>query len=411
MIATASRRLLEDLFRTGLAACDPETTLGPRLDRLGAARPAILAVGKAARQMAAAALRRWPDAAGLLVLRRGEVDPGAPFETIFAGHPHPDEESLRAGAALLARAQSAGEGDHILFLLSGGASALAAAPVAGLTVGRKAEIAQALMRAGASVVELNTVRRHLSRIKGGRLAAAAFPARVTTFAVSDVVSDAPEAIGSGPTVGDPTTIAEARAVIEKYKTAASPVRFSESVKPGDPRLARADFAVVASARLAIDAIADEARRRGFEPINFGADLEGEARGVGAAHARRARELARSGRRAALISGGELTVTVVGAGRGGPNFEYAAALALGLEGAAEVAALVADSDGLDGDSGAAGAFVDGMSAKAARAAGSPLEDALARNDCATAFEAIGGAFAPGPTGSNLNDFRVILVGAA
>lgn len=405
-----ARRLLDDLFAAGIAACDPGSTLRPHLDHCDGPAPTILAVGKAAAAMAAVARDRWPDAVGLIVARRGETGGTPAFPTILSGHPDPDDNSLRAGAALLDRAASADENGDILFLLSGGASALAVSPSAGVSLYEKSRIARCLARAGAPIEDLNTVRRHLSELKGGRLAAAAFPARVTTFAISDVVSNAPEAIGSGPTVADPTTNRDAREICARYGVPIAGIAFSESVKPGDPRLGRLRFAIVASAAHAIAAIAESARRRGFEPIVLGVGLEGEAREVGADHARTARDAAASGRRAALISGGELTVAVAGCGIGGPNFEYAAALALGIDGVPSISALSADSDGIDGNSNAAGAYVDGTSAEAARRAGAPLETALAGNDCATAFEKIGAAFAPGPTGANVNDLRVILVGA-
>jgi hydroxypyruvate reductase len=259
------------------------------------------------------------------------------------------------------------------------------------------------------VQDVNTVRRHLSAIKGGRLAVAACPARVTTLVVSDVVGDAPEAIGSGPTAPDPTTLDQAKAILNRYGVSDPGAGWSESIKPGDPRLARASYRVIASARDSLNAMRRAADAAGYETVTLGDELEGEARDVGVHHAAIARDYARRGGRYALISGGELTVTVRGGGVGGPNFEYAAALALGLDGASSIAALAGDSDGIDGVSGASGAFVFGDSVARALAVDLSLPAALEANDTAKAFRAIGDVFEPGATGVNVNDLRLILVG--
>ncbi len=348
---------------------------------------------------------------GLVVARRGEVADGLRTPVAWANHPIPDQSSVDAGARLLDIAAAAGPADDVIVLLSGGASALACLPSPGLAIAKKAALTAALLRSGATVEEINTVRRHLSRIKGGRLAAAAHRARVTTYAISDVISDRAEAIGSGLTVADPTTIADAETVLARYGIATPACGFSESMKPGDSRLARAEFHIIASARTAHAALLAAARAQGFKSISLGADLEGEARAIGARHAEIARACAAHGRPFAIISGGELTVSVTGSGRGGPNFECAAALAIGVSGLDGVAALAADSDGVDGNSGAAGAFVDGSTAARAQRAGFNLETALRNNDCAAAFDAIGGSFAPGMTGTNVNDIRIILVGGS
>ncbi len=231
---------------------------------------------------------------------------------------------------------------------------------------------------------------------------------MTTLAISDVIGDAPEAVGSGLTAPDRTTVANAKAILARYGVADPNSGWSESVKPDDPRLSGSAYRVIASARISLDAVRAAAERAGFEPVCLGDDLEGEARDLGARHAEIARDYARRGKRSALISGGELTVTMRGDGRGGPNFEYAAALARGIEGLASVAALSGDSDGIDGDSAAGGAFVFGDTAARARLAGQPLDRALAASDTATAFTTLSDMFAPGPTGTNVNDLRLILI---
>jgi glycerate 2-kinase len=281
-------------------------------------------------------------------------------------------------------------------------------PGEGLSLSAKQAITRALLRSGAPVDQINTIRRHLSAIKGGRLAAAAHPARVTTLAISDVVGDAPEAIGSGPTAPDQTVLTEAKAILARYGVPDPGVGWSESVKPEDARLAGSTYQLIASARLSLDALRAAARAEGFEPVSLGDDLEGEARNLGARHAEAVRDYVGRGRRFALVSGGELTVTMQGEGRGGPNFEYVAALALGLDGVEGVATLSGDSDGIDGNSGAAGAFAFGDTAARARLAAQPLEQALAASDTATAFAALGDVFAPGHTGTNVNDLRIILI---
>ena len=344
-----------------------------------------------------------------MVTRQGEGRALLGLAVIEAAHPTPDASSMKAADRMLALAHAAGADDHILMLLSGGASALLCRPGEGLDLAGKQAITRALLRSGAPIGEVNTVRRHLSAIKGGRLAVAAYPARVTTLAVSDVVGDAPEVIGSGPTAPDPTTLDEAKAILHRYGVADPGAGWSESIKPVDPRLGRASHHVIVSAKDSLDAMRRAAEAEGYAVVGLGDSLEGEARDLGARHAEVAQDYARRGGRYALISGGELTVTVRGDGVGGPNFEYAAALALGLDGAPSIAALAGDSDGIDGVSGASGAFVFGDSAGRARDAGFALPAALDANDTATAFRAIGDVFEPGATGVNVNDLRLILVG--
>lgn len=405
----AQKAELTRLFETGLEAARPTKAVAAALSTMGTGHTLLLAAGKAAAEMTEAALdagvrpRR-----GLVVVRRGEGRPLPGLEVLEAAHPEPDGSSVRAGRAMLALARSATREDRALALLSGGASSLLCAPPPALGLRRKRALMGALLRSGASVEELNVVRRHLSRLKGGRLAVALHPATVHTLALSDVVGDAPEAIASGPTAADPSTVDDAQRILARYGLCDPGVGWTESVKPGDPRLATSVWRMVASARDGLAAVAQAARALGFEPVDLGVDLVGEARVVGARHGAAVRRRWPPEQPLAFISGGELTVVVTGQGAGGPNFEYAAALALALEGLGGVAALAGDTDGLDGVSGACGAFVFADTASRARAAGRPLEDALETHDTAPAFAAVDGVYAPGPTGTNVNDFRIILV---
>ncbi len=401
--------MLERLFRAGVEAALPSAVVPESVKALASPPTLLLAAGKASVEMAEAALAAGVrPRAGLVVTREGQGRPLPRLELIEGAHPTPEASSVDAARRMLALAEAATADDHILMLLSGGASALLCLPGEGLTLKAKQAVTRALLRSGVPVQEINTVRRHLSAIKGGRLAAAAHPARVTTLAISDVVGDAPQAIGSGPTAPDPTTLNQAKAILARYGVADPGVGWSESVKPDDPRLVTSAYRVIASARMSLDAIRVAARAEGYEPISLGDDLEGEARDLGAHHAKVAREYVQRGGRFALISGGELTVTMTGDGRGGPNFEYAAALALGLNGMEGVAALSGDSDGIDGNSGASGAFVFGDTAACANHMGRPLDRALSTSDTAAAFAALGDVYAPGPTGTNVNDLRIILI---
>lgn len=403
------RRALQAMFHAGVDACRAETLMIGRLPPAPLGRTIVLALGKSAAPMAAAVETSglYGDLIGVVVAPHGCPGPPGRLERIEAGHPVPDLGSEAGARRLLQLADSAGSEDLVLVLLSGGASALAAAPSAGLTLAAMGEVNKALLRSGAAIDEINCVRRHLSQIKGGRLAARAHPARVVTLAVSDVVGDAPEAIGSGPTAADPTTMAQARAILARYGVADPGAGWSETVKPGDPRLAGADWRLIGANADALAAAADAAGRLGYASVPLG-ELRGEAREVGAAHARMAREWAGRGQRVALISGGELTVTMTGAGRGGPNQEYALALALGLAGADGVDALACDSDGIDGAGDAAGAFVSPDTLARADRAGLDASAMLAANDSGGLFAALGDLLVTGQTGVNVNDLRVILI---
>jgi glycerate 2-kinase len=387
-----AREDLEAIWRAGVAACDPMRVVPPHLPEPPRGRTILLALGKAAVPMARAVEQAWRGPlAGLAVTRHGEAGFLDRIEVATAGHPLPDDASVPAAERLLALAEAAGPDDLVLVLLSGGASALACLPGEGLTLEGKRALTDALLRSGAGIAQVNCVRRHLSRFKGGRLGLAAAPARLVTLAISDVLGDAPEDIGSGPTVADPTTLDDARAVLRAHAIDAPQHGWSESAKcvPGDYR-------IVARASDALAAADAEARRRGYRPRTF--ECEGEARRVAADHVRLARTLAPG---EALITGGELTVTVTGRGAGGPNQEYALAAAIALAGEPHLCGLAADTDGIDGNGDAAGAFFDGRTADA------DAEAALAANDSGPYLERRGALFRPGPTGTNVNDLRIIL----
>jgi hydroxypyruvate reductase len=425
-----SRAFLAELFRTAVAAAHPASCLVPYLpDAPPDGRLIILAAGKAAGAMAEVAeahyLDRIPAAriAGVAVTRRGYGRPTRIVEVIVAGHPVPDAASLAGAERALALAEGAAAGDLVLVLMSGGASANWIAPVAGLTLVEKQAVNRALLKSGAGIGDINTVRKHLSRIKGGRLARCAQPAPVVTLAISDVPGDDPAVIGSGPTVPDPTTLADARAVVARFKLAlAEPARqaladpANESPKPGDPVFAGTSFRLIArpadAFRAAEAAVREKGYAQGYEYVFLGDHVEGEAREVAAAHGHLARGLQAEGRRAVVLSGGELTVTIAGAGRGGPNQEYALALALALGGAPGIAAVAGDTDGTDGGAGSpddpAGAFIDETTLARAGKLGLDPAAFLADNDSTGFFERLGDLLDPGPTFTNVNDFRAILV---
>jgi hydroxypyruvate reductase len=338
---------------------------------------------------------------------------------IEAGHPIPDAAGLEGAELAIKLADGANVNDLVLVLMSGGASANWIAPTEAISFGDKQAITRALLRSGAPIGEINTVRKHLSRIKGGRLALHAHPAKVITIAISDVPGDELSAIGSGPTVPDPTTLQDARAIIAKYNLVApdSVKRAlndpkNETPKPGDPIFAGNEVALAARPADSMQAAEAAVRKAGYDCVLLGDRIEGEAREVAAAHVTLARDLRAQGKRAVLLSGGELTVTIRGNGRGGPNQEYALALAVGLAGMPAVAAIAGDTDGTDGGGGAAtdpaGALVDGESV--ARAEGRGLDPAafLADNNSTAFFEALGDLLVPGPTYTNVNDFRAIVV---
>jgi len=427
MTDTDKRPLLRAIFDAAVARAHPDRALAGQLPAPPAGRVVVLAAGKAAAAMAVATERFYLDETGLAperliglaTTRHGYGLPTRRIAVVEAGHPVPDEAGLKAADDTLRLAAGAGADDLVLVLLSGGGSANWIAPVAGVGFAQKQQVTRALLRSGAPIGEINTVRKHLSRIKGGRLARAAAPARLVTLAISDVPRDEPTAIASGPTVPDPTTLADARAIVARYGLAVGEAvsraladEANETCKPGDPAFDKASFTIIARPRDALDAALTAARAAGFEAVDLGGDLEGEAREVAAAHAARAREALGQGRRVALLSGGELTVTVTGKGRGGPNQEYALALAQALRDTAGIAALAADTDGADGGAGhptdPAGAVIDGRTFAAMHAQGLDAAAFLADNDATGFFEITGDLLITGPTRTNINDLRVILV---
>jgi glycerate 2-kinase len=427
---TTSRAFLEGLFRTAVAAAQPATCLPPLLPPPPAGRLVLLAAGKAAGSMAEVAEGVYLDRlklarerlCGVAVARHGYSRPTRVVEMIEAGHPVPDAAGVKAAERALALADSATADDLVLVLISGGASANWIAPARGLSFEEKLAVTRALLRSGATIGEINTVRKHLSRIKGGRLARHAFPARLVTIAISDVPGDDPSAIGSGPTVPDPTTLADARAILVKYKldvpTAVARALAdaeNETPKPGDAMFAGSQFMLAAQPADALRAAQAAVVAAGYECICLGGHVEGEAREVAQAHAALARDVRAKDKHAVILSGGELTVTVRGRGRGGPNQEYALALAIALAGMPAVAALAGDTDGTDGGAGSSsdpgGAFIDGDTVARAKARGLDPAAFLADNNSTGFFEALGDLLVPGPTFTNVNDFRAIVIDRA
>jgi glycerate 2-kinase len=423
------------LYEAAIAAAHPQRCLPPHLPSVpNAGRLIVVGAGKAAGAMALVAEAHYRE---LGVLARVSGFTTAPYdslatlparpqviEVIAARHPTPDAASVAAAERALKTVHGAGEKDLVVVLLSGGASALWAAPVAGLDLAAKTALTRGLLKSGADIHEMNTVRRHISRIKGGRLRKAT-PARMLTLAISDVPGDDPATIGSGPTVADPSTLGEARCVLLRRQPTmaalgltipasvetALATRANETPKPEDRAFKTAEYRVIATPAAALETAARLARQQGYEVLSLGDAVTGEAREVAQQHAELARAAKEAGRRVAILSGGELSVTVVNAkGRGGRSQEYALALAIALDGLAGVTALAADTDGIDGGEGKAsdpaGAIIE--AATLTRARHLDAQKFLDNNDATTFFEAAGGLILRGPTHTNVNDFRVILV---
>lgn len=424
---TDRRPLLRTIFDAAVAAAHPNVVLAQHLPPVPKGRVICLAAGKGAAAMAASAEKHYLDTlkldparlVGIATTRHGHGVPTRRIRVVEAGHPMPDEAGMKGAEDSLKLAATAQADDLLLVLLSGGGSANWIAPAEGITFKQKQKLTRALLRSGAPIGEVNTVRKHLSRIKGGRLARAGQRAEIVTLAISDVPHDDPSAIASGPTVPDPTTLADARALVAKYKLEADEAirralddPANESCKPGDTAFARARFELIARPRQSLDAAIKLAMDAGYETIDLGADLEGEAREIAADHARMALTARAQGKRVAILSGGELTVTVRGNGRGGPNQEYALALADLLKDTPDIAALAGDTDGADGGGGSAsdpaGALVDAEVIAAMRAQHLDPQAYLANNDATAFFAATGGLLQTGPTLTNVNDVRVILV---
>ncbi len=404
-----------------MAAADPAECVPPFLPDPPRGRTIVLGAGKAAAAMARAVEESWPGGLeGLVVTRYGHGQPCSRIEVVEAAHPVPDAAGIDAAGRILALARQAGADDLVLFLISGGGSALLTLPAEGISLADKQATSRALLASGATISEINTVRKHLSAIKGGRLAAAAAPAPMVSLIISDVPGDDPSMVASGPGLADATCFADAGAVLAKYGIAAPnavaahiAAAADETPKPGDARLAGARAEIVARPAGAIEAAAGAARAAGIAPIVLGDAIEGEASEIARQHAAHAAELAaaRAGGQAlpaVVLSGGEVTVTVTGQGSGGPNTEYLLALGLALDGRPGIHALACDTDGSDGIGGNAGAYLAPDSLSRAAALGLDPAGALADNDSYGFFDALGDLVVTGPTYTNVNDFRAILV---
>lgn len=407
---------LRRLFDTAVAACHPARVLPPALPPRPAGRIVVVGAGKAAAAMAAAVEEAWgPPLSGVVVTRYRHSVPTRHIEVVEAGHPFPDAAGAQAAQRALELVRGLTASDLVLVLLSGGGSALWGAPLSPLTLDEKQAITKALILSSASIREINCVRKHLSAIKGGRLAVAAHPARVLSLAISDVAGDDPSVIASGPTVADPTTQSDALNILQRYGVAVPAHALAvlenpslESVKQNDPRLARAEYSLVARGADAIAAAADEARRIGLDPQILGVNIEGDARHVARAHAEIALHAEPKEKPLVLLSGGELTLNVKGRGRGGPNREYLLALARALNGAPGIFAFAADTDGVDGSDDTAGAWIAPDTLARAQQLGLDPQQSAADNDAGGFFSALDQAVVTGPTRTNVNDFRAILI---
>ncbi|WP_340117659.1 glycerate kinase [Pelagibius sp. 7325] len=424
-----SGALLRRLFDAALAAADPAKAvprfLPPPPPKGSGGRTIVVGAGKAAGAMARAVEDNWDgDLQGLVVTRYGHAVPCRRIEVVEAAHPVPDQAGLDAAGRILRMVQGLGPDDLVLCLISGGGSALLSLPAEGISLEEKQAVNKALLRSGAAIDEMNCLRKHLSAIKGGRLAAAAAPARVVSLLISDVPGDDPAVIASGPTVPDPTSFADALAILDKYDIdAPSSVRkhlqaaAEETPKPGDPRLASCETHLIARPQDSLEAAAAVARAAGVTPVILGDSIEGEAREVAQVMAGIARQAARFGQPAkppcVLLSGGETTVTLRGNGRGGRNAEFLLALTVALEstpgeGMDSIHAIACDTDGIDGSEDNAGALMGPRTLARAADAGLDAKAMLADNDGYGFFSALGDLVVTGPTLTNVNDFRAILI---
>ena len=414
------RALLRQMFDAAINAAQPAHCLPPHLPAPPAGRLLVIGAGKASAAMARAVEDHWPgELSGLVVTRYGYGVPCRRIEIVEAAHPVPDAAGLTAARRIHAMVQGLRADDVVLCLISGGGSSLLALPIEGLTLADKQAVNRALLKSGATISEMNCVRRHLSAIKGGRLAAACHPAKVVTLLISDVPGDNPMDIASGPTVPDPTTCADALAIIRRYAIEVPDVvrdvlesGRGETRKPGDPRLAGIETRMIAAPGMALEAAARVAREAGIPAAILGDAIEGEARDVGKVMAGIALEVARHDRPfvapCVLLSGGETTVTVRGDGRGGRNVEFLLSLAVALDGHPGIHAMAGDTDGVDGVEEIAGAYLAPDSLARAWAQGIKPRDRLDHNDGHGFFEALGDSVVTGPTLTNVNDFRAILI---
>ena len=414
------REFLEDLFRTAVDAADPGRAIAAHLPQKPAGRTVVVGAGKASAQMARAFEELWDQPVdGLVVTRYGHSVPTSRIEIVEASHPVPDEAGFLAARRMMSKVHGLSHDDLVVALISGGGSALLPAPGPGLGFEDEQAVTRALLASGMPITMMNLIRNEISAIKGGRLAALAAPARVATLIVSDVAGDDPALVASGPTVPIATSRAEVRHLVSLYGLDLPPAAMAllashdnESPRPDDPRFANNTVRIIASSALSLEAAAQRAAARGVPAHILSDAIEGESRDVATVMSAIAREVDLRGRPFArpcvLLSGGETTVTVRGKGKGGRNAEFLLAFALAIEGIKGITALAADTDGIDGSEDNAGAFADGTSAARMRAAGIDPSAALAGNDAWTAFHAVGDLLVTGPTGTNVNDFRAILV---
>jgi glycerate 2-kinase len=420
-VMSETRDLLRGMFEAAVAAALPARIVPRHLPAPPKGRTIVLGAGKASAAMAKAVEDHWRGPLeGLVVTRYGHGVPCSRIEIVEASHPVPDAAGRDAAARILELARAAGPDDLVLCLISGGGSALLALPAPGLTLEDKQAVNKALLASGADIHQMNIVRKHLSAIKGGRLAAAAHPAKVVSLLISDVPGDDPSGIASGPTVPDPSTFADARAILARYGIEPPPAAKAhldraeeESPKPGDPRLAGAETVIIARPQASLEAAAAVARKAGLTPLMLGDALEGEAREVGRVMAGIARSVVEHGHPltppCVLLSGGETTVTVrAKGGRGGRNTEFLLGLTVQLAGAPGIWALAADTDGIDGSEPNAGAIVTPDSLERARTLGIKATELLGANDAWSFFNALGDLVTTGPTLTNVNDFRAVLI---
>jgi hydroxypyruvate reductase len=419
-MTSPGRKLLLRMFDAAVAAAAPSRCLAPHLPPPPRGRTVVIGAGKASASMAQALETLWPGPLeGMVVTRYGHRAPTSRIEVVEASHPVPDAAGQAAAARMLGMVRGLGADDLVICLISGGGSSLLALPAEGLTLEDKQSINRALLKSGANITEMNCVRKHLSAIKGGRLAAACAPAQVLTLTISDVPGDDPSVIASGPTIADATTCADALAILDKYRiteprAAIQHIRrgHDETPKPGDPRLAHARNVMVATPQMSLEAAAAVARQAGFTPLILGNALEGEARDMALMHAGIARQVVQHGQPVAppcvVLSGGEATVTVRGRGRGGRNAEFLLALAVALDGHPRMQAIACDTDGIDGTEDNAGALLDATSLERARSRGLNPRERLADNDGYGFFAALDDLVMTGPTLTNVNDFRAIVI---
>ncbi|MEO5794833.1 MAG: glycerate kinase [Rhodoferax sp.] len=420
MPSTDPTALLRRMFDAAVAAAQPALCLPPHLPSPPKGRTIVIGAGKASAAMARALEDHWSGPLeGLVVTRYGYDVPCQRIEIVQAAHPVPDAAGLQAAQRIRQLVTGLTADDLVIALISGGGSSLLVAPGEGLTLADKQAVNTALLHSGASISEMNCVRRHLSSLKGGRLAAVCHPAQVLTLLISDVPGDDPIDIASGPTVADPTTCADALAIVDRYRIAVPPAVRSqlesgagETVKPGDPRLAGIQTRMITAPQIALEAAAQVARDAGITPYILGDSLEGEARDLGKAMAGIARQVAVHGQPfttpCVLLSGGETTVTLRGKGRGGRNVEFLLSLAVALNGQPGVFALAGDTDGVDGAEEIAGAVLTPSTLQRAWALGTNPRSSLDNNDAHSFFQALGDSVVTGPTLTNVNDFRAILV---